>query len=101
MNAILNSIIFKFVQDVTNTNFSNKLDWGFELKVQTEDSSQPRWGKVICVGPDVKNVKANDYILIEPLMWTNYVDVGDGNKVWKTNENKVMVSTSEYIQGIY
>lgn len=54
-----------------------------------------RWGKVVAVGPKVDGVAPGDYILIEALMWMEGVKLNDTEKVWKTDDTKVLVVTND------
>ena len=66
------SVIFQFLDTITAGSFATKTKSGIILtnKNTDENSQKPRWGKVFAVGPDVKDVKEGDYILIAPLRWT-------------------------------
>ena len=66
------SVIFQFLDTITGGSFATKTKSGSILtnKNTDENSQKPRWGKVFAVGPDVKDVKEGDYILIAPLRWT-------------------------------
>jgi co-chaperonin GroES (HSP10) len=66
------SVIFQFLDTITGGSFATKTKSGIILtnKNTDENSQKPRWGKVFAVGPDVKDVKEGDYILIAPLRWT-------------------------------
>jgi len=63
--------------------------------IPTVDSSQkqPRWGKVVAVGPD-SAVKVGEFILITALMWTYGTEL-DGEKMWKTEDAKVLMVTDD------
>jgi len=52
-----------------------------------------RWGKVLAVGPDA-GVAVGDYVLIESLMWMEGTKI-DGVKMWKTDDTKIICSTTE------
>jgi co-chaperonin GroES (HSP10) len=39
----------------------------------------PRWGKVYCVGPEQKDVKVGQWILVEHGRWTRAVKIDDGD----------------------
>ena len=66
------SVIFQILDTITGGSFATKTKSGIILtnKNTDENSQKPRWGKVFAVGPDVKDVKEGDYILIAPLRWT-------------------------------
>lgn len=95
IEAIQNNIIFQFVEDVTQTRFVNKAASG--ILVASGDGNQtvyPRWGKALHVGPDVREVKPGDYIMIEPGKWTFGFIVEDV-RYWKTDEDKVICAADE------
>lgn len=90
---IKNNIIFQFVEDVTSTRFVNSSKAG--LIISSQDGNQsaiPRWGKVTQVGPNVKDVKEGDYILIEAGKWTTGFYV-DKVRYWKTDEDVVLAQS--------
>jgi co-chaperonin GroES (HSP10) len=41
---------------------------------------KPRWGKVYCVGPEQKDVKVGDWILVEHGRWTRAAKINDGEQ---------------------
>lgn len=98
LKAVKDRIIFQFLEDTNNGAFVNKLDWGFEIKDPKEDLKVARWGSVKFIGKDVNTVKPDDYILIEPLMWTLHMEV-EGQKYWTTSEEKVMLLSKESPKG--
>nr|ASN63376.1 co-chaperonin GroES [uncultured virus] len=59
---------------------------------------KPRWGRVYSVGPDQKDVKVGQYILVEHGRWTRGIEVVDPSTGEETvirkvdNENILMVS---------
>lgn len=99
MRILGNKILFKFVQDVVDGKFKANTDWGFELKAHTEDAKYARWGKVVGVGPEAEGISPDDYILIEPLMWTPHMEL-DNAKVWGTNKDKVIAVSKEKPEGL-
>lgn len=100
MNIIpLNAdILFDFVDDVNDGSLISKTKSGLALAKDFNYNEQkdPRWAKVLACGPDVKDnsIKVDEYILIEPLMWTIGVK-HKGQEVWKTDESKVMATSTE------
>ena len=54
-----------------------------------------RWGKVLAVGPKVDGVQPGDYVLIEALMWMEGVKLNETEKVWKTDDSKVLAVTND------
>lgn len=98
LKAIKDRIIFQFLEDTSSGSFANTTDWGFVIKDAKEDMKVARWARVNVVGKDVKDVTPEDYILIEPLMWTLHIEVG-GQRYWTTNESKVMLLSKERPKG--
>jgi co-chaperonin GroES (HSP10) len=95
IRAIENNVIFQFVEDVTQTRFVNSSASGFIIS--SSDGNQaitPRWGKAISVGPDVMEIKVDDYILVEQGKWTTSFRVGE-RRYWKTDESKVIGVSDE------
>ena len=92
-------ILFKFYDETAKGRFVPKTEWGFELKRETEDMKDMRWGIATAVGPNVKHVKVGDYILIEPLMWTLNFEF-EGEKYWATDEEKIVAVSDEEPVGL-
>jgi co-chaperonin GroES (HSP10) len=94
MEAVGNNIIFQFVDEVTSTRFKNTSASG--LIISSEDGNQtasPRWAEVLAIGPNVKEVRNGDFILIEPGKWTFGFTLGDdrvADRFWKTDEDRVI-----------
>jgi hypothetical protein len=59
---------------------------------------KPRWARVYSIGPDQKDIKVGQYILIEHGRWTRGIEVVDPDTGAETtvrkvdNENILMVS---------
>ena len=90
IEAVANSIIFKFCEDTTQSRFMNSSEAGFIIN--SGDGNQmmdPRWGEVLYVGPDVTEVKPGEFILIEPGKWTSGFHM-ESTRYWKTDETKVI-----------
>lgn len=88
-------IIFRF-NDATVSHdgaqkrqFKESTDWGFEFSNTDDTTQNPRWGTVVSIGPDVKEVKAGDSVLITALKWTNAFEL-NGDRHWKTDEDQVL-----------
>lgn len=95
IEAIQSNIIFKFTEDVTQTRFVNKAASG--ILVTSGDgnqTTQPRWGEALFVGPDVREVKVGDFILVEAGKWTFGFYV-DKERYWKTDEDMVICAADE------
>ena len=93
LQLLNDSIAFTFIQEITSGSFDNQTDWGFTIKNRVDDVKHARWGVVLDVGPDVKQVKKKDYILIEPLRWTSKVKINNMN-IWRTTEPNVIGRTT-------
>jgi co-chaperonin GroES (HSP10) len=100
ISPIQNKVIFKFLQETHRNGFINVTKSGIIVQAPFDDPKTPRWGSVIKVGEDVKKVKAGDYILIEPLMWTEFFIDDDGGKSWSTDETKIMAKNDVAPDGI-
>lgn len=92
LKPIKDSILFTFLQNSRNGYFRNETSWGFKISGEDFDTSKPRWGIAKVVGPDCKDVKVGDYIMIEPLKWTTALEHED-EKFWRTAEEFVMATT--------
>ena len=91
LETVKDNIIFQFTEDIQAGRFVNST--GGKILVSAVDvaqSSIPRWGHVIEVGPEALDVRAGDFILIEPGKWSNGFYVDD-LRYWKTDEQQVMV----------
>jgi hypothetical protein len=98
LKAICNHIIFQFEDNIvtkhdhgkTRSQFSEETDWGFEISSYDEGTKTPRWGIVTSIGPAVEeDISIGSRILIEPLQWTEAVELEDGN-YWRTDETKII-----------
>lgn len=89
-------ILFTFPEGVWNNTVSDKTEWGFEFQVSTENTKQPpRWVLVHAAGPQVhESVQPGKYILVEALMWTEYME-HEGKKIWWTSDDKVLAVADE------
>jgi co-chaperonin GroES (HSP10) len=95
ITPIYDNVIFKFVEEVTSTRFINSASSG--LIMTSDDKNQtsfPRWGHVLAIGPDCLDTKPNDYILIEGGKWTPSFYLGD-NCCWKTDESMIIAISDE------
>lgn len=99
MKPTRQNIEFEFLEDIADGGFKNNTDWGFEIRDRVEDVKIPRWGKVRGVGAEVTGVEIGDYILIEPLMWTESLTY-KGDKYRFTNEEKVLAKSKSKPIGI-
>ena len=96
IEAIKNHIIFKFVEDVTQSRFVNSSEAGFIISsLDGNQTLYPRWGEVISAGPEATEVKAGDFILIEPCKWTLGYYVEKTDRIWKTDEDCIIATSDE------
>jgi hypothetical protein len=94
-------IMFQFLDDANDKGFTNTTSWGFQSKTHDDNAKNPRWVKVINVGPRVpEHVKPGSYVLVEPLMWTVNFKIND-EKFWATDYSKVIGALPEKPHGIY
>lgn len=90
MQAIGNTIIFTFVDQVRNGKFIDFAQHGLYLGFNSERSANlGRYAIVKCVGPEVKEIKEGDKIVIEALRWSSEFKF-EGKSYWKTTEDQVM-----------
>lgn len=96
LRPLNNSILFKFLDQTSGKEgrFSERTRSGLVIPTLQQTQKGERWGQVVVVGPNVEDVSAGDYILIEPLMWSMN-GVFDGEKIWKTNADKIMAVSNE------
>ena len=97
LQALGNNIIFQFCDKTVNGLFSNNTRTIGSIIVAAGSGDQTgvtRWGKVVNVGPGVKDVKVNDYICIDAGKWTPYF-LHDDQRYWKTNEDQIMMIDNE------
>jgi hypothetical protein len=95
IEAVRNYVVFTFVEDIYGDRFINSA--GGAIILTSDDKSQttyPRWGKVVNVGPDVTEITPGEYVLIEPGKWTTHFYV-DGLRYWKTDEDKILCTADE------
>lgn len=72
LKPLNDSIIFEFVDSISQGAFATKTKSGILLSNKNADdnSNTPRWGKVHAIGPDVQDVQVGEYVLVAPLRWT-------------------------------
>jgi co-chaperonin GroES (HSP10) len=97
LRPLHNTILFQFLDETAGARgrFSERTKGSIIIPVL--DSAQhktDRWGKVVSVGPDVDGVAPGEFVLIQALQWTRAAEI-DGMKLWKTNDDKVIVVTDD------
>lgn len=91
-----NNIIFQFLDSTTGKKGAFVEKHSFLIIPQAVNSQKVhRWGKVIAVGPKVDGVVPGDFILIEALMWMEGVKLNAEERVWKTDDSKVLAVTND------
>ena len=95
------TILFQFMDETSGARgeFSERTRSGLIIPRIENTQKGERWGRVIAVGPDVDGVLVGEFILITPLMWTNYESF-DGQKIWKTDDTKVLMVTDDESQTV-
>ena len=70
------------------------------IVVQSDDGKargvKPRWGKVYKVGPEQKDIREGEWILIEHGRWTRGIEIddGDGVKTIRRVDNNCILAVS-------
>ena len=100
IDPIQTKLIFRFLQETHRNGFINVAESGIIIQSPFDDPKIPRWGKVLKTGENVFKIFPNEYILIEPLMWTEFFIDDDGVKSWSTDECKVMAKCIKEPTGI-
>lgn len=87
-------ILVQFIEDISDGTFTNKTDWGLQIRNKVADPHNARWAKVYSAGPEVPDrIVAGQYVLIEQLGWTESFKI-DEDKYWMTGYEKIL-ATSE------
>lgn len=99
IKAIHDHIVFKFedpsIRRGGKEYFKEYSEAGLEVVSFKESLDRPRWGIVVTVGKDVKEITPGMRILIENLKWTNSFRV-DGEDYWRTEISHVLGYDEEY-----
>lgn len=84
------NFIFEFVNDTAEGLFIEKSKMGLILTNQDvlSQGQYARWGKVVSVGPDVKDFTVGDFVLIDSGKWTKGFMFGE-TKLWKSDAKQV------------
>ena len=88
---------FKFVDKVVirtdldkrRTQFEETTNFGFTMSSYDESAKQPRWVIVMDVGPEIKEFKTGDKVLLDSLKWSEAIDFG-GDTFWYSDESVVL-----------
>jgi hypothetical protein len=63
---------------VANMNFGERVTMGGIIKLEDDgrdEGIRPRWGRVYSVGPEQKDIKIGEWVLVNHGRWTRGVDV--------------------------
>lgn len=101
LRPLRNTVLFRFLDETGGSRgeFSERTRSGLIIPKLQSTQKGERWGKVVAVGPDVAGVEVGEFILIEPMMWTNH-EVFEGEKIWKTNDEKILLVTDDESQTV-
>lgn len=96
LHPVANTILFTFLDETGGAAgaFVERTKSMIIVPKLNSTQKQERWARAERVGPDVHEVEPGDLILIEPLQWTRN-EVFEGQKIWKTDESKVMAVTND------
>lgn len=98
IRPLKNNIIFKFLEDTVGKKgafLERQRESGIIIPLTANTQRVHRWGVALAVGPEVDGVQPGDYILIEALMWMEGVKLSENEKVWKTDDSKVLAVTND------
>lgn len=98
IDLIENKIAFEFLEDITNGSFTNTTESGIIVQRDAPNQvKEARWGVVTKCARNVTEVEEGDYILMEPLGWTNRLEVDEvsDDAFWVTTEDRIMAVSKE------
>ena len=64
-------------------------------KDMSEAAIRPRWFKVHAVGPKMKFVSVDDYVLVAHGRWSNGIKLTDGKKIYQLDNDELLVVSDE------
>lgn len=88
---------------VTDMNFDQKISHG-GIIIPSGDGKlegiHPRWGKVYAIGPQQRDVKVGQYVLVRHGRWTRGLDIEDdqGERTIRRIDNKDILLVSDEAQ---
>lgn len=97
LNPIKNTFIFKFLDTINGKGQFDKpaTETGIILQSSFDDSAkEPRWVKVTTTGPDCKDIRTDDVVLLPALRWTSGVKFEE-EKIWKSDEMQVVATLTD------
>lgn len=87
---------------ICNMSFEEqKTSWG--LVIQSDDGKsegiKPRWGRVWAIGPEQKDVKVGEWVLVEHGRWTRGIDIenddGTTTTIRRVENKSILMSADE------
>ncbi|MBT9138551.1 MAG: hypothetical protein DDT31_01117 [Syntrophomonadaceae bacterium] len=95
IHPLRNNIIFKFLDSTSGSKGAFTEAPVSRIIIPRTNNTQKvsRWAQVVAAGPN-SEVVPGDFILIEALMWMEGVKL-DNDKVWKTDDSKVLAVTKD------
>lgn len=95
LTPIRNLIIFQFEDESTTIQrkaaFQEKTAAGILYKDYEKTVNDPRWGKVLAVGPKViPDIQIGSRIFIEALGWTTAYRLNGLEPIWFTDDERVI-----------
>ena len=91
---------------VTDMAFEERISNGGIVLIQDDMKSsgiRPRWGKVYAVGPEQKEIKVGQYIMISHGRWTRGMKIDDdeGEKtIRKVDNNDILLVSDELVNDL-
>lgn len=86
---------------VSDMHFDERISNGGIILINDDMKSsgiRPRWAKVYAIGPDQKDVKVGQYVLISHGRWTRGVKIDDGTGetvIRKVDNNEILLISDE------
>ena len=103
-HALKKNILFEFLDSTGGAKgaFSERSKGAiFIPTVQSGQTTENRWGKVLSVGPDVHGLQAGDYLLIAAQKWSSAEQFGD-RKIWRTiDESDCVLAVTNDLSATY
>lgn len=95
LESLGNSVLFEFIDDQKDGMLRDKTTSGIILTAaDTTQQNDARWGRVLSVGPQVRDIEPDEYVLVDALKWTNGVEL-DGQTYWKTDDTNILAASKE------
>ena len=86
LRPLKKTILFQFLDETGGGKgrFQERTKGSLIIPVlNTKQTTENRWGRVVAIGPDVQGVAVGEFILIAAQKWTAS-ETFEGEKVWKT-----------------